>query len=321
MTELALENRTLPDRSTVVGWLQNYGVYLGLAVLLLFNVFFTDHFVSGENFRTQAVQVSPVLIVALGMALAIGTEGIDLSVGAVMALATSVTSLYLGYGPWLALVAALIGGAVIGLAGGSLIAFVGVQPIVATLALMVGGRGIALVLLPQLKDVRDPAMATLGSGSVAGIPYLALIAAALALIVGFVVRRTTFGRRLLAIGDSRPAAQLAGLPVHRVLITVYVCSGVLAAVAGFLATARLQASDPSSLGNLMELSAITAVVVGGTPLTGGRVRIGGTVAGAVLIQLLTATLIKHDLPSSWTQIAQAVVIVLAVYAARERGKR
>ncbi|MYS18675.1 ABC transporter permease, partial [Streptomyces sp. SID4982] len=109
MTELTLGSRTFPDRGTVVGWLQNYGVYLGLAVLLLFNVVFTDHFVSGENFRTQAVQVSPVLIVALGMALAIGTEGIDLSVGAVMALATSVTSLYLGYGPWIALVAALVG--------------------------------------------------------------------------------------------------------------------------------------------------------------------------------------------------------------------
>jgi galactofuranose transport system permease protein len=135
------------------------------------------------------------------------------------------------------------------------------------------------------------------------------------------VRRTTFGRQLLAIGDSRPAARLAGLPVRRVLLCVYMASGVLAAVAGFLATARLQASDPTSLGTLMELSAITAVVVGGTPLSGGRVRIGGTVAGAVLIQLLTATLIKHDLPPSWTQIAQAVVIVLAVYAARERGKR
>ncbi|WP_330460366.1 ABC transporter permease [Streptomyces sp. NBC_00820] len=321
MTELALDKSMFADRHALVAWLQRYGVYLGLGVLLLFNVLFTDHFVSGENFRTQAVQVSPVLIVALGMALAIGTEGIDLSVGAVMALSTSLVSLYLGYGPWLALLVAMAGGAVVGLAGGSLIAVVGVQPIVATLALMVGGRGIALVLLPQLKDVRDPAMSSLGSGDVAGVPYLALIAAALALITGFVVRRTTFGRQLLAIGDSRPAAQLAGLPVRRVLIVVYVCSGVLAAIAGFLATARLQASDPSSLGNLMELSAITAVVVGGTPLSGGRVRIGGTVAGAVLIQLLTATLIKHDLPSSWTQIAQAVVIVLAVYAARERGKR
>ncbi|MFF2384631.1 ABC transporter permease [Streptomyces sp. NPDC058108] len=320
MTDLTL-GRMTADRDRLLHLLQEYGVYLGVAVLFLVNTVFTPHFLSTENFRTQAVQVAPVLIVALGMALAIGSEGVDLAVGSVMALSTSLLSLYLGYGPWAAILIALVGGAVIGAANGSLIAFVGVQPIVATLALMVAGRGLALVLLPQLKDVHDPTMASLGSGDVLGVPYLVLIAAALALLVAVVVRRTTFGRQLLAIGDSRPAARLAGLPVRRVLILVYVCSGVLAAVAGVLATARLTASDPTSLGNLMELSAITAVVVGGTPLSGGRVRIGGTVAGAVLIQLLTTTLIKHDLPPSWTQIAQAVVIVLAVYAARERGKR
>ncbi|WP_327351117.1 ABC transporter permease [Streptomyces sp. NBC_01304] len=321
MTDLTLGKSPAVDRAKVLRGLQDYGVYAGVAVLLLFNVVFTDHFVSAENFRTQAVQVAPVLIVALGMALAIGSEGIDLSVGSVMALSTSLLSLYLGYGPWIALLVVLVGGAVIGFANGALIAFVGVQPIVATLALMVGVRGLALVLLPQLKSVRDPAMGSLGAEDILGVPYLVLIAAGLAVVVAFLVRRTTFGRQLLAVGDSRPAAQLAGLPVRRILIIVYVASGILAAIAGFLATARLSASDPTSLGNLMELSAITAVVVGGTPLTGGRIRIGGTVAGAVLIQLLTATLIKHDLPPSWTQIAQAVVIVLAVYAARERGRR
>ncbi|MCS0603087.1 ABC transporter permease [Streptomyces sp. LP11] len=320
MTDLSL-TRAGVDRDRVLRLLQEYGVYAGVVVLLLFNFAFTAHFASAENFRTQAVQVAPVLIVALGMALAIGTEGVDLSVGSVMALATSLLSLYLGYGPWLAVVVAVVGGIVVGLANGALVAFVGVQPIVATLALMVGARGLALVLLPQLKDVRDPGLASLGSGDALGIPYLVLIAATLALLVAFVVRRTAFGRQLLAVGDSRPAARLAGLPVRRVLIVVYVCSGALAAIAGVLATARLTASDPTSLGSLMELSAITAVVVGGTPLSGGRVRIGGTVAGAVLIQLLTTTLIKHDLPPSWTQIAQAVVIVGAVYAARERGKR
>ncbi|MFE9995089.1 ABC transporter permease [Streptomyces avermitilis] len=321
MADVALRNALPADRAAAVRWLQEYGVYAGVVVLLLFNVAFTDHFLSAANFRTQAVQVAPVLVVALGMALAIGTEGIDLSVGSVMALSTSLLSLYLGYGPWVALITVVVGGVVIGLANGALIAFVGVQPIVATLALMVGTRGLALVMLPQLKDVRDPTLLSLGSGDVVGVPCLVLIAAALAVVVAFVVRRTTFGRQLLAIGDSRPAAQLAGLPVRRVLITVYVCSGVLAAVAGFLSTARLSASDPTSLGQLMELSAITAVVVGGTTLTGGRVRVGGTVAGALLIQLLTATLIKHDLSPSWTQLAQAVVIILAVYAARERGKR
>ncbi|GHA05781.1 sugar ABC transporter permease [Streptomyces tauricus] len=320
MTDLTL-TRGQVDRERLLRLLQEYGVYAGVVALLAFNFVFTSNFVSAENFRTQAVQVAPVLIVALGMALAIGTEGVDLSVGSVMALSTSLLSLYLGYGPWMAVLMAVAGGIVIGLANGSLIAFLGVQPIVATLALMVAGRGIALVLLPQLEDVRDPGMASLGSGDVLGVPYLVLIAAALALLVAFVVRRTTFGRQLLAVGDSRPAARLAGLPVRRILIVVYACSGALAAVAGVLATARLTASDPTSLGNLMELSAITAVVVGGTPLSGGRIRIGGTVAGAVLIQLLTTTLIKHDLQPSWTQMAQAVVIIAAVYAARERGKR
>ena len=126
---------------------------------------------------------------------------------------------------------------------------------------------------------------------------------------------------LIRIGGNRAASQLAGLPVRRVLITTYmVCAG-FAALAGVLATARLTASDPSAIGNLMELSAITAVVVGGTPLSGGRVRVLGTVAGALLIQLLRATLIKHNLPDSTAQLVQAVIILVAVYVARERRSR
>jgi ribose transport system permease protein len=104
-------------------------------------------------------------------------------------------------------------------------------------------------------------------------------------------------------------------------MTVYVLSGLLAAIAGVVATARLTASDPSSIGNLYELAAITAVVVGGTPLTGGRVRIVGTVAGALLMQLITATLIKHNLPDSTAQIVQAAIIVVAVYLQRTRAGR
>ena len=150
---------------------------------------------------------------------------------------------------------------------------------------------------------------------------MVLVAVVLAVVVGFVVHRTTYGRQLVAIGGNRPAAQLAGLPVRRVLIVTYVLCGVFAALAGVLATARLTASDPSAIGNLMELSAITAVVVGGTPLTGGRIRVLGTVAGALLMQLLRATLIKHDLPDSTAQMVQAVVILVAVYVARQRRTR
>ncbi|GAA2352796.1 ABC transporter permease [Nonomuraea africana] len=302
-------------------WARDYGVYVAVAVLLLFNVLFTPYFLDAANFRTQLVQVTPIVIVSLGMALVIGTQGIDLSVGSVMSLAAALVVLYLGYGALPALLAALVGGAVFGAAGGALVAYVGVQPIVATLALLVGVRGVANVLVPQLVEFRNPDLIALGSSAVLGVPVIVLIAAALTLVMTFLVRRTTFGRQVVAIGGNRAASELSGLPVKRVLLTVYVISGLLAALAGVLATARLQASDPTSLGLFMELSAITAVVVGGTPLTGGRIRVLSTVMGALLMQLLSATLIKHNLPQSWTQMVQAVIILAAVYATRERGTR
>ncbi|MFE9851596.1 ABC transporter permease [Streptomyces sp. NPDC005576] len=303
-------------------WYQEYGVYAAVVVLLLFNALFTDHFMTTDNLRTQLVQVAPIVIVALGMALVIGTEGVDLSVGSTMAVAAALLPLYLGYGLVPALGIALLAGAVVGAVNGSLVSLVGLQPIVATLALFVGGRGLALVMADgQLKQIVNPDMLALGTDSFLGVPLVVLIAGVLAVAVAFLVRRTTFGRQIVAVGGNRAAAGLAGLPVKRVLIGVYVLCGVLAALAGVLATARLTASDPSSLGTLMELSAITAVVVGGTPLTGGSVRVLGTVAGALLMQLLRATLVKHDLPDSTAQIAQAAIIIAAVYVARERRSR
>lgn len=305
------------DRARITGLLRDYGVYLALALLFLVNLFLTDNFFTADNLRTQAVQMTPTLIVALGMALVIGTKGVDLSVGSVMAITAALLPLYLGYGAGLSVGVCLIAGAAAGLISGYLVAFVGVQPIVATLALLVGGRGLALVIGGQLKEIRNPELRELGSGLVLGIPYTVLIAAVLALLVGLLVARTTFGRQLVAIGGNPKAAEFAGLPVKRVLVTVYVLSGVLASIAGVLATARLTASDPSRLGELIELSAITAVVVGGTPLTGGRVRILGTVAGAALMQLIVATLIKNNVPASLAQMAQALIIVAAVLVQRE----
>jgi ribose/xylose/arabinose/galactoside ABC-type transport system permease subunit len=310
------------SRDRVLAWLQDYGVYAAIALLVVVNAAITPHFLTTENLRTQLVQVAPVIIVSLGMALVIGTEGVDLSVGSVMALAAALLPLYLGYGLVVAVLAALLGGLLVGLVNGSLVAFAGVQPIVATLALFVGGRGLALVIADgQLKDVHNQGLLDLGSSSVAGLPVPVVVALVLTVVMTAVVRRTTFGRRVVAIGGNRAASELSGLPVKRILLLVYVTAGVLAAVAGTLATARLQASDPSSLGLLMELSAITAVVVGGTPLSGGQVRVLGTVAGALLIQLVRATLIKHDIPDSAAQMVQAAIILVAVYAARGRGGR
>jgi galactofuranose transport system permease protein len=301
-------------------WLRDNGVYAAIVVLLLYNLAFTGNFATVANLNTQLVQVAPILIVALGMALVIGTEGVDLSVGSVMAVAAAILPLYLGYGLLPAIGLALVAGALCGLVNGTLVAVVGIQPIVATLALLVGGRGLALVFADgRLKDIRNPALLDLGAGKALGVPYVVLIAILLTVLVFLLVRYTTFGRQLVAIGGNRSASGLAGLPVRRVLMATYVLSGVLAAIAGVVATARLTASDPSSVGNLYELAAITAVVVGGTPLSGGKVRVLGTVAGALLMQLITATLIKHNLPDSTAQIVQAAIIVVAVYLQRSRA--
>ncbi|UQU64527.1 ABC transporter permease [Couchioplanes caeruleus] len=321
-TEAATAPRPALDLARVRAWLPKYGVYVAILVLVGYNVLFTPNFLTLSNLRIQLVQVAPIVIVALGMALVIGTEGIDLSVGSVMALAAALIPLYLGYGVVAAILMSLVAGVLVGLVNGTLVARVGLQPIVATLALFVGGRGLALVISNgQLKDVRNEDLIFLGSGNLFGIPMLVWIAALLVLVVAFVVRRTVFGRRLLAIGGNRPATELAGVPVKRVLITVYVVCSVLASIAGVLAVARIQSSDASAVGLLIELSAITAVVVGGTPLTGGKVRVLGTVAGALLMQLVVATMIKHNLQPSTTEMVQAVIILIAVYVARERKSR
>ena len=310
---------SVPSRSSVLGVFQKYGVYIAIVILLVYNLVATPNFFVVDNFRTQFVQVVPVLIVALGMALVIGTEGIDLSVGAVMAMAAAVVPLYIGYGLVPVLVIAIVVGAAVGAVNGSMVAFIGVQPIVATLSVMVAGRGLALLIAnEQLKSVTDPSVLAIGRDSVLGVPYSIIVAAVLVGGVAILVNRTTFGKQLIAVGGSRRAAELAGLPVKRILLLVYILSASLAAIAGVIGTARLGASVPSTLGNLIELSAITAVVVGGTPLSGGQVKVLGTLAGALLLQFISATLIKHNVPDAYSQIAQAVIILVAVYI--QRGK-
>lgn len=322
MTDLAVRRaRTVqPDR--VLGLLNTYGVYAAIAVFLVVNAVITPGFIGAANARVQVLQVVPVLLVALGMALVIGTEGVDLSVGAVIALASAVVPLYLGYGAIGAIGAAIVLGAGSGALSGLMVAAARVQPIVATLALMIGLRGLAVILNgATAKQVNDPLLDALGIGDIGGIPLMAVIGVLLVVVVALVVRQTTFGRQLVAIGDNRAASQLAGLPVRRVLITVYVVSGLLAAAAGVLIVGNGAQADPAAYGLNYELFAITAVVVGGTPLSGGRVKVIGTAAGAVLMQLITATLTQHNVPNAYSMIVQAAIIILAVYAARGRSTR
>ncbi|MDI6100784.1 ABC transporter permease [Actinoplanes sp. NEAU-A12] len=318
MADTLAARRARPD---ILGFLQAGGVYLAIAVLLAFNLAFTPHFATAANLRLQLVQVAPVAIVAIGMALVVASEGIDLSVGSTMAISAAVLPLYLGYGVWPAVAIALLAGAAVGAVNGSLVAFARMQPIIATLGTLVACRGLALVLADgRLTEMFDPVLGALGNDAVLGVPISVLLVLVVTGAAAVAVHRAAFGRRLLAVGGNHAAAALAGLPVKRTLVTVYVVSGVLAATAGVLSTARQGASDPSFVGLLIELSAITAVVVGGTPLSGGRVRIVGTLMGALLMQLITATVIQHDLPDSAARMLQAGIIIAAVYVQRGRSR-
>jgi ribose/xylose/arabinose/galactoside ABC-type transport system permease subunit len=300
--------------------LRTHGVYAALLVIIVFNLLFTPNFATLSNARLQLVQVTPVVIVALGMALVVATAGIDLSVGATMALAAATLAATLDRGPTIAIVVALLSGVLAGVVNGLLVGVVRIQPIVATLGLFIAGRGFALMIADgRLTEIFDPTIGAIGTKRLlGGFQVGVFVALGLTVIIGVLVRYTVFGKRLVAIGGSPDAARTAGLPVRRSLIIVYALSGALAAVAGVLATARSGAADPSFVGLLIELSAITAVVVGGTPLAGGEMRILGTVVGALLMQLIFATLIRHDLSDSDARMVQALIIVAAVYIQRDR---
>lgn len=315
-------------------FLQDYGVYIGVAALILFNTVQNPNFLTYFNLRLQLVQVVPVAIVALGLALVIGTRGIDISLGSIMAVSAATVAAALYLGPIPAIVAGLLAGCVLGAVNGTLVAHVGIQPIVATLGMLVAGRGIALLIAEgRLTEIFDPLLGSLGSGSVpipylegievlqpfgAGIPFVVLITLTIAAVLAVVVSKTTFGRHILATGGNPTAARLSGVPVKRTLVAVYVVSALLAATAGIIQTGRTGAADPSYLGNLIELSAISAVVVGGTPFSGGRIRILGTLAGALLMQLIETTLIRNNLSDSVARMVAAVIILTAVFIQRER---
>lgn len=303
-------------------WTRDNGVYVALVLILLYNAVFTPRFLTWDNLNVQLVLATRVIVVALGMAVVIGTGGIDLSVGAVMALSGALLVQFSAVPEIVAILVALLAGALVGLLNGALVGIVGVQPIVATLAFLFAGRSIAQLLLTGMNpSIRDEALILkISSGSILGVNGLIIAALVAVAVVLAIMQRTTFGRQVLAVGDNDRASFLSGVPVRRTLIGVYVLSGVLAAWAGVMDTASITSANALSSGLNYELFAITAVVVGGTPLTGGRVRVIATVAAAILMQLLRSTLIFHAATDAIAQIVTAVVIIVAVYIQRVRAR-
>lgn len=292
-----------------------------VAVVLLFNIiatpgFLTLRMVDGRlsgPLVTILDQASPVMLVAIGMSLVIATGGIDLSVGAVMAIggAVAVVLINAGWSIWTAIALALAAGAALGACTGVLVSAARMPPLIATLALMVAGRGIAQTLTGgQTPHVSSDAFARLASGSILALPVPVVVVLAAATTVALAVRATASGLFIQALGASRSAAILAGIPAATILVLVYGLSALLSAGAGVLAASEIMAADANTSGLFVELDAILAVVLGGASLRGGRFSIWGAVLGALLMQSLTTTIIAHDVPVQWVLVVKAAAVLI-----------
>jgi ribose/xylose/arabinose/galactoside ABC-type transport system permease subunit len=296
-------------------------VALGALILLvLVNAWSTPNFATTSNLWNVLLQVSTVVLVAIGMTLVVATGGIDLSVGSVMAVGGAIGAILIPHGVVVAVAAALAGAGAIGLLNGLLVARMGVQPIVVTLATLIGGRGLAQVLSHdgQLVTIQHAGFELLGRGHVGPLPAPVVIVVLVTAAAMFMLRATAFGRYVLASGGNPVAARLAGVPVALTVVAVYAGSAVLAGLGGLIEAARLGASDAAKIGMNMELDAIAATVVGGTALTGGRATIVGTVIGALIMQVIATSLNMLLVPYAWSLALKAAIILLAVYFQRPR---
>jgi len=321
MTSQALP--VTPKARGVPRWLvpgSTSGALIALIVLVLLNSLFTPNFATSSNFWNILLQASQVLLVAVGMTLVIATGGIDLSVGSVMAVAGAVAATQLTHGVAVAIALALIAALLMGLLNGALITRYSVQPIVVTLATLIAGRGLAQVLSNdgELVPIANSSFEMLGRSHIGPLPTPVLLALIVVAIAAFALHATPFSRYVLASGGNPAAARLAGVPVRRTLLTVYILCALLAGLAGLIEVARLGASDAAKVGLNIELDAIAAVVVGGTALSGGRATILGTVVGALIMQVIATSFNMLLVPYAWSLALKAAIIIFAVYLQRPK---
>lgn len=300
---------------------------LGLLALLVVNVVATPTFfelrMQDGHLYGNLIDIlrngAPIILVALGMTLVIATRGIDLSVGAVAAIAGAVACVYIAGSSdpgsvGTAIVAcslALAACLVLGLWNGFLVAVLGIQPIIATLVLMTAGRGLAMLVTDgQITTVNNDAFAGIGVGFVATLPVAILVALAVFALTGLVTRRSALGMLIEAVGINPEASRLAGVRSRTIVWTVYVFAAVCAGVAGLMIAGNTSAADANNAGLWIELDAILAVVIGGTSLAGGRFSLTGTLVGGLFIQTLAATIPNIGIPSTTNYLFKAVVVII-----------
>ncbi|RQP25510.1 ABC transporter permease [Piscinibacter terrae] len=316
-----------------------------LALLLIINAAFNASFLHLEwrdgHLYGSLVDIlkssAPLMLVSLGMTLVIATRGIDISVGAVVAISAAIAAWMIGgslvvqdgvtthvsrFPMWAAILAAVGIALICGLWNGLLVSLVGMQPIIATLILMVAGRGIAqLITGGQIITIYYGPYFFIGNGYLFGLPFALFIAAAVFLALLALTKRTALGLFIQAVGINPSAAYVAGLPARRITFWVYAFCGACAGVAGLVVSSNVKSADGNNAGTLMELDAILAVTLGGTALTGGKFSLAGSVIGALIIQTLTYAIYSLGVPPEVNLVVKAVVVfvVMLLQSAEFRG--
>lgn len=304
--------------------LQNALVWpcLTLVLLCLLDLARNPHFLSitmleGHLFGAPIDilnRAAPLVLVSIGMTFVIATRGIDISVGAIVAIAGAAAASILADNPShvaLAIGAALATGILAGMWNGLLVALIGMQPIIATLILMVAGRGVAQLLTGgQIIPIEAPAYLVVGGGYLLGMPCAVWIAVAVLALTAALVNRTALGLFIRAIGVNPVATRLVGLRSTAIVFCVYAFSGLSAAIAGVLSSSNVRSADGNNAGLLLELDAILAVTLGGTSLLGGRFTLAGTIFGALIIQTLTYTTYSIGVPPEATLVVKAIVVLI-----------
>lgn len=293
---------------------RNMGILIGLVVLFLFLSVATDSFLSTKNMLQVLRQICINGLLAFGMTFVLIIGGIDLTVGSVVAISGVSVVMMLNSGVPLpvALIVALLLGAVVGLLNGGIIALTGMPPFIVTLSLQGTIRGIAYVITDGRSVSCDNAVFNaIGNGYLFGIPIPIYIVAFVMIVISILLYYTRFGRRMYAVGGNITAAGFSGIHVKKIMVQVYVLSGVLSALAGIILASRMYSGQPAS-GQAYESDAIAAAVLGGTSFNGGIGTVGGTLIGALVIGFLTNGLNLLHISSYVQMIIKGLVIIGAV---------
>ena len=318
---------------------------VALAAIFVFNLFFNSHFfhigiIEGHlsgNIIDILNRASPLILVSVGMTLVIATGGIDISVGAIIAIsAATVASLiggslvmkdgvqhFVSYMPmWGAILITLGVATTAGMWNGVLVSKVGMQPMIATLILMVAGRGIAqLITAGQIITVYYKPFFVIGNGYFLGFPVPLYIAVAVVILMVFLKNKTALGLFIQSVGINKTATRFAGINSRTIIFWVYVFSGFCAGIAGIIVCSNVKSADGNNAGLLVELDAILAVVLGGTSLAGGKFYLMGSVVGALIIQSLTTTIYSFGVPPEITQVVKAIIVIIVCLVQSENFRK